>query len=318
MNPLRDAYRRLIRQAPLSDPHPYEPEDIVDMGEDDEPTGLLPEGVTLLIGPSGAGKSSFATALALAVAAGEPFAGRPAESPQPVAWFAAEENFYERGRLLAHRYRDREPEDHPLPITTHYGAIALDDPDNLRTFLNRLQTTVGGMAVLDPLPAFLRNPAAARDIILTLREIGINEGISFLATHWTGPSGPMGGPSVASSARAIWHLSSTPHGEGRLVDLFLSGRAHGNPKTLRFRSRHPLHYELMDAPHSEGKPAKATAEARVAAALTQTPASAEELAHALDLSPNTVRNALTGLVAAGLATPSKRGRTTKYTSPPPP
>lgn len=47
--------------------------------------------------------------------------------------------------------------------------------------------------MLDPLPGFLRNQAAYRDLILTLRELGLNTGIQFLVTMWSGSAGIVGG-----------------------------------------------------------------------------------------------------------------------------
>ncbi len=299
MSTVSETYKSLVhnQEKPFQRPDLINSYEILEI-TDDPDDGFVPFGVTILTGEPGCGKTSFATAVALAVAAGEPFAGVPPKEPEPVGWFAAEEDMFDRARLLAHRYTRRiEETKEQLPFRTFYGPAQLDNPDTLRRFLNCLNGS-NHFAVLDPLAAFVRNPAEYRDLVLTLRKIGLDYGITFLLPHWSSANGPSGGPGLQSAASAVWCLSYKQLDGHRLVRLEMSGRAQ-TPKTLQFRSEHPLHYELVEAPLIEQRP---TTEQDIRQALTESPKTPEQLSQETGHNLKSVRNTVIKLVAAGVAT----------------
>jgi hypothetical protein len=298
---------------PFERPRKLDPYDIADAANDPDDT-FVPFGVTILTGEPGCGKTSFATALALSLAAQEPFAGYTPERPQHVAWFAAEEDSLDRYRLLAHRYDNAEESklDEKLPFRTFHGRAHLDDLDNQRKFLDCLNQQKTDFAVLDPLASFTRNPAEFRDLVLTLKAIGLDYGITFLVPHWSKGSGPSGGPGVQSAASALWRISSTQKENHRLVSLERSGRAQTDTNPLHFQSNNPLHYELIEAAPAEEK---LTAEQAITRALDEEPRTPEQLAEQTGCTLKSARNIIRKLVTSGIAkSQGKVNRSTAYVS----
>lgn len=267
----------------------------------------LPDGVTILTGESGSGKSSFATALAIAHAMKEPFANVQTLFGREVVWFAGEEDYWDRTCILRHRF-ENDTLHEGVPFTTHYGPFPLDNEANLDRFLDLVCNA--SLVVLDPLPSFVTNQSAYRDLVLALRLIGPQYGPSFLLLHWNNGSHIIGGPGVRSAANAVWYLSHTKAKDGRIVELDQTGRAYPTPRKLTFVSVNPMHYEVLQ---TSDLAANVTMEQRVAAALSDKPTTAEALAADLKLNLGSIRNTLLRLKERGLATTAeKSGRKTTY------
>lgn len=77
--------------------------------------------LTILAGDPKCGKSSFATGIALAIAAGHPFASRTTHQGA-VLWVAGEEDYRERMNLIY----DSPAFDDSLPIFTCFDQLDID------------------------------------------------------------------------------------------------------------------------------------------------------------------------------------------------
>jgi DNA-binding MarR family transcriptional regulator len=110
---------------------------------------LIPEGsLCLLAAEPKEGKTSLATALALAVATGTPFAGRNTKQGA-VLWIAAEESRQERNYLL-----DQSPlVDSSLPLYTCHQHLPIDDQECLDAVRHWVSQTQANLIVVDPLLA---------------------------------------------------------------------------------------------------------------------------------------------------------------------
>jgi hypothetical protein len=110
---------------------------------------LIPEGcLSLLVAEPKEGKTSLATAIALSVATGTPFAGCNVEQSS-VLWLSAEESMRERNFLL-----DQSPfVDSTLPLYTCYQPLAIDDEEALDALQYWVMETDAKFVVVDPLIA---------------------------------------------------------------------------------------------------------------------------------------------------------------------
>lgn len=146
--------------------------------------GLIPVGyLVLLAGSPKAGKTCFATALALAVANGVPFAGCPTRQAA-VLWIAAEESQTERQVLL---------EGSPLveasvPLYTCYQHLPIDDPETISLLYHWVNKTQAGLIVVDPLLGAIQGRSlsdswSARRSLQPLKDMCRDSGITALVLH---------------------------------------------------------------------------------------------------------------------------------------
>ena len=111
--------------------------------------GLIPQNyLCMLVAEPKEGKTCLATALALAVATGTPFAGRETRQGA-VLWLAAEENHSERQLLL----RNSPVVDTTLPLYTCYEHLPIDQEDSLDALRHWINRTGARLLVVDPLQA---------------------------------------------------------------------------------------------------------------------------------------------------------------------
>ena len=148
--------------------------------------GFLPKGyLVLLASEPKEGKSSLATALALAIATGTPFAGIPTEQ-SAVLWLSLEEGPAER-RLLLQQSKLADP---ATPLYTSYSHIPIDTEEGIETLRHWAKFTEAKLIIVDPLHAAhsgrsLNDGWAARKTLQKLREFCIHEGITAVVLHHT-------------------------------------------------------------------------------------------------------------------------------------
>jgi hypothetical protein len=123
---------------------------------------------TILASPPKVGKTVLATTLAVAVATGQPFLGRPTVQG-PVLWFASEETHAERRRLMDQIPYPEGPypfpampengihSDRALPIYTCYTRITIDNEFFYREINEATISVKPKLIVLDPLINFAGN-----------------------------------------------------------------------------------------------------------------------------------------------------------------
>ncbi len=146
--------------------------------------GLLPFGyLAILAGDPKCGKTCLATALALAVATGTPFAGFPT-AQTGVLWVAAEEGPDERNLLL-----DESPlADPATPLYTCYQPLTIDEEDSIDAIAHWSSETESRLIVIDPLHGAstgrsLNDGAAARKTLKLLKRLCVEKRITGLVLH---------------------------------------------------------------------------------------------------------------------------------------
>src|SRR5688572_280096 len=110
--------------------------------------GFLPEsGLVILAGDPKAGKTALASAIALAVAKGKPFAGMPSEQ-RGVLWLCLEESHQERSAVMR---RARGLKRAPIYITNE--RIPIDTEEGISDLQHWAMQADAGLTVIDPLHA---------------------------------------------------------------------------------------------------------------------------------------------------------------------
>lgn len=274
--------------------------------EDFLPTGC----VAILAGDPKVGKTALASAIALAVAEGTPFAGKKARRAG-VLWLALEESPQERAMVM-------------LPVKARladtnffitYTKIAIDTDDGIDELKEWADIIDAGLIVVDPLHAAhsgrsLSDGWAARRTLEPLKQFCNRRAIAALLLHHIGQrhNRVAENSQLAACAGMSMLLTSHPRADGRIVTLRCVGRGHQANTTWFFASRHPLDYETTTAPKPTMKkkprvvgaaPAKYLLDDEVAECLDSSAyrRSSSELAGELQRNPNSVRNALARLVA---------------------
>jgi hypothetical protein len=287
--------------------------------------GFLPRtGLVILAGDPKSGKSAIASAIALAVAKGKPFAGM--ETCQGgVLWLCLEESYAERCTvMLKARGMKRLPfyfTNLKIPIDTEQGI------SDLEQWANRAQA---GLIVIDPLHAAhsgrsLNDGWAARKTLGMLKDL--SKGRLILVLHHLAKRGIRRvAESVQLSAIATMVMLLTPppfacerrglgSGESgekrpRIVTLDCMGRGGFANRTWNFVSRHPLDYRQTDLklPAIPGS---------LAASILQTlnprkGITAKAIAEKLGKPVKTIRNQITALKSQGLIVGKKLRCVTNY------
>jgi hypothetical protein len=145
--------------------------------------GFLPEGgLVILAGDPKVGKTAFASAIALAVAKGRPFAGLPVEGAA-VLWLALEESFQERSAVMraAKGYKR-------IPFYTNAERIAIDTEDGIADLDYWRMETGAKLLVVDPLHGAhsgrsLMDGWAARKTLMSLKRFCAASRVTALVLH---------------------------------------------------------------------------------------------------------------------------------------
>ncbi len=146
--------------------------------------GMIPRDyLVLLASPPKAGKSCLATAMALAVATGTPFAGRKTEQGA-VLWISGEENPTERQII----YDQSSLADPATPIFTCYQRLNIDDEDALMALGRWVNETQAKLIVVDSLLACssgrtLQDSWNARRTLQPLKEFCSQKHVTALVLH---------------------------------------------------------------------------------------------------------------------------------------
>ncbi|MBS1707674.1 MAG: AAA family ATPase [Armatimonadetes bacterium] len=143
------------------------------------PVGTL----VILASPPKQGKTALATALALAVATGTPFAGMPC-TQGGVLWLSQEESMFDRQRLL-----ELSPHVDPLtPLFTTYDHLPIDRQETIDVLSFWVQETSAKLIVVDPLHGAtsgrsLTDGWSARKTLDPLRQLCHTHSVTALVLH---------------------------------------------------------------------------------------------------------------------------------------
>jgi hypothetical protein len=271
---------------------------------------FLPKGcVAILAGDPKVGKTALATAIALAVAEGTPFAGMKAKRAG-VLWLALEESPQERA-MVTLPVKERLAE---TDFFITYDKVAIDSPDGineLRTWRNEIDA---GLIVVDPLHAAhsgrsLADGWGARKTLAALKTFCNHNGVSALLLHHIGRKSMRVAENaqLAACAGMSMLLTARREEEGRIITLRCAGRGDHANRVLHFASRNPLDYESTEPPKPqpkqqrviESEPLKYRVDDDIVACLVLADGarSASFIAGQLQRNPNSIRNALARLLA---------------------
>ena len=290
--------------------------------------GIIPTGgLVVLASAPKTGKTCFATAIARAVATGTEFLGTRLRQ-SPVLWCAYEETFRERIPL----HEGLTPED---PFLVAYTPQLLPLPHKLPTLdragqrdyrwehppfvFAHAKKVDAKFIVIDCLHAAVQNVSladngVARGVMGSLRSWSAFFGITVLVLHHLTKSATRGHqPERFADSAQILAAASCHHFLERRDEtatrsrLVLHGRGrHPAPyPRLELISEGPLDYRLADEKTPE-PPRRFSATDRILTLLQDGwPLTVNEIARRLDLTPGTVRNALTQLKENGHVEKSK-------------
>ena len=287
--------------------------------------GLIPKGyLVLLAAEPKKGKSCLATALALAIATGTPFAGIPTHQ-SAVLWLSLEESPEERRQIL----KLSPLVDTTTPLYTCYEHLPIDDEGALDAISDWITKTEAGLIVVDPLHGAtsgrsLSDGWAARKTLKDLKRMCAFRNVSALVLHHSQrPSLANPRPRVAESAQlaavasmqmVLTSREIAPAGPqasclrsgtktSRLITLHCQGRGEFANRTLHLLSNGPLDYYLVDTDGLARQPEPVRTgylERQVLTLLEHGPANSDTILTALQAVPGSLRNALTRLRAKGM------------------
>lgn len=263
--------------------------------------------VVLLAGNPKEGKSCLATAIALAVASGTPFAGMPTEQAG-VLWMAYEESVHERGRVMF-----SSPLLAPdLPLYTCFERVPLDSDEFVAVHNHWVNETGARLIVVDPLLAAadrpLDRPHVARKVLENVRLVS---GLAtvLLLHHKKGPNELDRRERVADNAQLEATcttgivMRAQRAADHRLVTLHCRSRRPEGNQILHLLSDGPLDYQVAVEQRSQRScpaPDRSGWQARVATCVLDLlresgPLTSAEIANQTSVRIGTVRNVLTRL-----------------------
>ena len=289
--------------------------------------GLLPQDYLVVLGAtSKAGKSCVATAIGMAVATGEPFAGMPTVQGS-VLWVALEENETERAMIL------REFDARPGGFYVTHAKIEIDTAEGLAALTHWVRKTDAKLIVIDPLYGATRveslsDGRKARDVLTGLKELCRVEKVCCVLLHHLTKrvESGMTRERMADSNQILASCSMDILMDAEeLADgsrkLRLQGRGRGAfaNQTWNLRSTGVAHFELVSAGTTAAADMEAK-DAKVFECLAAQPdgMTSDVVAQATGIHLPTLRNRLTQLVREGkIQTVGKFGKSLLYAMPTP-
>lgn len=204
---------------------------------------LRPGNLVIIAGPPKVGKTAIASAMALAVAKGKPFAGTET-TRGAVLWLALEESPNERAEIMrVVRGRAR------TPFYTSYRRIKPDTDDGMAKLWHMCALLLPALIVVDPLFA-AQSTRSNWQTLKNLGDLAEQTGAAVLVLHHLRAHNPRAeAGDIVKFATAVWSLDYTPDGNNRLVTLRCEAsklvEATSRPTTMRLRSKSPLHYAQL-------------------------------------------------------------------------
>jgi DNA-binding CsgD family transcriptional regulator len=265
--------------------------------------GFLPKGgLVILAGDPKIGKTAVASAIALAVAKGKPFAGMKTLQ-SAVLWLQLEESYQERSAIMrAARGFKR------LPFYACFDHVPIDTDEGIADLDAWRSDTNARLIVVDPLHAAhsgrsLADGWAARKTLAKLKAMCTATRTTALVLHHLMKSRSRArlAESVQLAAVAtmvmILTIASPAGARPRTIRLDCTGRGAYANRSWTLESRGPLDYRIADsvAPSS----GLTTLQRSVLSALETGPKSAQTIADALCANVRSVRNAITFLKYEG-------------------
>ena len=264
--------------------------------------GFLKQGdVVILAAPPKTGKTAIASAMALAIAKGNPFAEQQT-AKGAVLWLALEESPAERAAVMRSAKARRR-----TPFYTCYESIRPDTQDGKARLWHLSLRLQPALIVVDPLYAAQSTRSNSQSLAV-LKDLAKRTGTAVLVLHHLrGYQTRVEVQELSKYAQAVWSLDFNPTRDGRVVTLKCESRAE---KPLVYRSKSPLHY----APLPEENPF--TCSARVITLLKQfATLSSRQIADLAGITHGAARNILADLRRRGIIQISnKSSRTTFYRS----
>lgn len=294
---------------------------------------FLPKGyLAILAGDPKSGKTALATAMAFAVAKGEPFAGH--KTPKsPVLWLSLEESPAERGALLEKHldgvdatacldehcermFGPNENETEPIesklgtlpPIYTCFEPIRIDTDQGIEDLRFWVRETGAELIVVDPLHAAhsgrsLQDGWAARKTLQPLKRFCAQMKVACIVLHHSATRGKervAENAQLSATASMLMLLSSKPApteaNAKRLVTLKCCGRGGFANAVWHFASDGPLDYRKLPAEAAEPPVEdfrRETLEEKILEVLSKHEAmAASEIAVEVASTPGAVRNAI--------------------------
>lgn len=298
------------------------PEYLADAG-DGEPDwvveGFLPASFLVVLGGnSKAGKSTFMTALAVAVATGEPFAGMPT-GIGAVLWCAYEESETERAMVL--RMFDSKPDS--LYLT--HEKLYIDSAEGLAALRYWVTRTSARLLVIDPLyganqAESLTDGQTARNVLGGLKELCRETNVCAVVLHHITKNTGAGmvrnriadSNQILAVASMDLLMDVTAEDKERRVRVTGHGRGSFSNQTWVFGSSSETDWRLL-AKGAEAEVDGAYREAQILAEIGAQPMTAEQVAERIGVNLGTVRNTLTTLARAKrVVTVAKEGRANVY------
>ena len=272
---------------------------------DDRPRHLIRHVLRLgycatLLGKQYSGKSDLATAIALAVAEGKPFAGMPT-TRGGVLWLSSEDP-YDHDRTL----RPLRTRLETLPFFVTYDRPAIDTAEGLRDIADWVAKSRARLVVIDPLPAAHSGGIGwdARATLAPFKNLCYQTGVTglLLQTIRTTANPALEAAHFATATDIAIYLASDQTRDGRRITLQATGRGDDSNWTWRLQSPAPYEYKpiLMSASPTEFTQ-RLTLDDEVCACLSNSrvPLSAKTISDRLTRNPNSIRNAIARLQATG-------------------
>lgn len=297
---------------------PKPPEDYVNFVVDQ----LLPHAyLTILAGEPKCGKTAFATALAIAVATGEPFLGHRTVQG-PVLWLSLEEAEDERAALFRHlpiairEQAQTNPQEGmepgTLPIYSLYNFPPIDTPGGITRLEMTCYDLLPKLVVIDSLHAShsgrsLADGWAARRTLTGLKRFSGSGAPPILVLHHLGGTRyrrrVAESAQLAATASMFWLMNelTSPEG-GRRYHLECRGRGALANRHLYLESPSPLEYNLYQPEVVAPLPVaelRNPFESMVLEVLEDKRLTASQIVERVGQNPGSVRNAITRLQRQG-------------------
>jgi len=268
--------------------------------------------ITLLASPPKAGKTVFATALAVAVATGQPFLGHEV-AQGPVLWIAGDETRAERRRVLDQipypdgpypipaAVENHSPGPRAIPLYTCYSGLNITGDFFRQEVSDLCRMLQPKLLVLDPLLTMIARQDLSRDhqarqALEALRNLSKEFELAIFALHHARNAQRCANYlPVETASNSVWMLDRA---ENR-VRLDRRGRGDFANGTT-FATSPQLGVYHLD-PRAAFAPTGITTEDLVLEVLDHEPRTARDIARDTELNLSTVRNTLTHLRNRGQA-----------------